>query len=138
MNRLDLQSLAESRLADAQALLAAARWAAAYYLLGYAVECALKAVIARQFHADEIPDKKLVNDFYTHDLDKLLVISGLKPALEARAAADPAFGTKWEIVRDWSEAARYDPLIDETQARTMYDSVTDPAAGVFPWLKTLY
>jgi HEPN domain-containing protein len=47
MNRADLQSLSNLRLADARALLSAGRFAAAYYLAGYAVECALKACIAR-------------------------------------------------------------------------------------------
>ena len=48
MNRRDLQQLADDRVLDAEALLNAGRWAAAYYLSGYAVECALKARIARQ------------------------------------------------------------------------------------------
>ena len=37
MNRADFQRLANDRIADARALLAAKRWAAAYYLVGYAV-----------------------------------------------------------------------------------------------------
>jgi len=37
----DLKILAETRVADAMALLQAGRWAAAYYLLGYAIECGL-------------------------------------------------------------------------------------------------
>ena len=64
------------------ARLSANRWPAAYYLLGYAVECGLKACAARQFRQDEVPDKTVVNDFYTHRLDKLLGISGVKTALE--------------------------------------------------------
>jgi hypothetical protein len=38
-----------------------------------------------------VPDKTVVNDFYTHRLDKLLGISGAKAALEGRAAADRPF-----------------------------------------------
>ena len=95
MNRTDLQLLAEARVADAEALLAAGRWAAAYYLLGYAVECGLKACAARQFHQDEVPDRAIVNAFYTHSLDKLLGISGVKDAVEARARAEPAFQVNW-------------------------------------------
>jgi hypothetical protein len=45
MNRAELQQLAEDRRLDAEALLAAQRWAGAYYLAGYAVECGLKACI---------------------------------------------------------------------------------------------
>ena len=47
MNRGDLQLLANIRLDEAKALLAASLPAGAYYLAGYAVECGLKACIAK-------------------------------------------------------------------------------------------
>lgn len=82
MDRRQFQQLAELRLEDAEALLASGRWAAAYYLLGYCVECALKACVAKQFRSDEVPDRKLVNSFYTHRLDELLSISEAKTQLK--------------------------------------------------------
>jgi hypothetical protein len=42
MTRRDFQRLAEERLADAVALLEKERFAAAFYIGGYAVECGLK------------------------------------------------------------------------------------------------
>jgi len=36
MDRAELQQLAKDRILDAKALLAAKRWAGAYYLAGYA------------------------------------------------------------------------------------------------------
>jgi HEPN domain-containing protein len=48
MNRDDFQSLATERLDDAAALLNAGRYAGSYYVSGYAIECALKACIARR------------------------------------------------------------------------------------------
>lgn len=136
MDRSDLQVLAEARVVDAEALLQEGRWAAAYYLLGYAVECALKACAAKQFHEHEVPDKTIVNDFYTHRLDKLLNISGAKVALEAQAAADPRFQVNWNAVRDWNETSRYDHSTTEARARDMLVAVADPSSGVLPWLKT--
>lgn len=136
MDRSDLQVLAEARVADAEALLQEGRWAAAYYLLGYAVECALKACAAKQFREHEVPDKTIVNDFYTHRLDKLLNISGAKVALEARAAADPRFQVNWNAVRDWNEASRYDHSTTEARARDMLVAVVESSSGVLPWLKT--
>ena len=47
MNRLEFQQLAEVRVREAEALLAVGLWDGAYYLAGYAVECALKACILR-------------------------------------------------------------------------------------------
>ena len=96
MNRTDLQLLSDSRVADAKVLLQAGRWAAAYYCLGTPSQCGLKACAARQFQQDEVPDKTVVNDFYTHRLDKLLGISGAKAALEARAGTDPDFPSELE------------------------------------------
>ncbi len=135
MNRADLQLLSEARVADAEVLLRAGRWPAAYYLLGYAVECGLKACAARQFRQDEVPDKTVVTDFYTHRLDKLLGISGVKAALEARAAAEPGFQVNWNTVRDWTEASRYDHSTTEAKARDMLVAVADPANGVLSWLR---
>ena len=68
MEKSKLQELAGLRLKDSEALLAAGQWDAAYYLMGYCVECALKACVAKQFRLHEVPDKKLVNSFYTHRL----------------------------------------------------------------------
>src|SRR5579875_2492255 len=107
MNRTDFQLLAEARLADAKVLLDAGRWAAAYYLLGYAIECGLKACIARRFRQDEVPEKKIVDNFYTHRLEDLLKLSELQKSRDDRATAEPAFRISWSTVRDWNEQARY-------------------------------
>lgn len=136
MDRSDLQILAEARVADAEALLQAGRWAAAYYLLGYAIECGLKACAAKQFREHEVPDKRVVDDFYTHRLDRLLNISGVKDALEKRAAADPQFRRHWNTVRDWNEASRYEHATTEAKAGALLTAVTDTASGVLTWLKT--
>jgi hypothetical protein len=118
--------------------LEANRWGAAYYLVGYAVESALKACASRQFGEHEVPDRKIVNDFYTHELEKLLNISGAKPTKQERAAADSAFEVNWNTVREWSEASRYDPSTTETKARDMFAACTDATSGVLPWLRTLW
>jgi hypothetical protein len=87
-SRALLQSLAETRRRDAELLLASARYSGAYYLCGYAVECALKAIVASQFVQDVIPSKKLVSDTYTHDLLKLVGLAGLKPHLDKELGTD--------------------------------------------------
>jgi hypothetical protein len=136
MNRTDLQLLADARVVDAEALLQAQRWAAAYYLLGYAVECALKACAARQFRQDEVPEKTVVNDFYSHRLEQLLGISGVKTAFDQQVSNDHDFHVNWNTVRDWNESSRYDHSTSEIRARTLLVAVADPTSGVLPWLKT--
>jgi hypothetical protein len=59
--RVTFQKLAQLRVDEAKALLGHRQSSGAYYLAGYAIECALKAVIAKQFRAEEIPDRALVN-----------------------------------------------------------------------------
>ncbi len=136
MNRADFQLLAEARLADALVLMGGDRWGAAYYLLGYAIECGLKACAAQYFRQDEVPDMKIVNTFYTHNLDKLLQIAGIKDDLEKRASHDAAFQINWNMVRDWDATSRYDHTISEAKARDMKIAVADPTSGVLSWLKT--
>ena len=136
MDRSDPQILAEARVADAEALLRAGCWAAAYYLLGYAVECGLKACAAKQFREHEVPDKKTVNDFYTHRLERLLDISGAKKALETQVRADPSFQVNWSTVCGWEETSRYDHSTTEQKARDMLFAVADSSTGVLSWLKT--
>jgi HEPN domain-containing protein len=48
MNRTDLQQLAELRIKEARILLDGDSYSGAYYLAGYAIECALKACIAKR------------------------------------------------------------------------------------------
>ena len=138
MNRFDLQKMAEERVADAAALLDAGRFQAAYYLCGYAVECALKACIAKQVREFDFPDRKVVNDSYVHDLAKLLTVSGIDKLYEEEAAQNRVFAKNWSIVKDWSEVSRYDPAIAETTAVSLFLAVTDPTDGVLAWLKTLW
>ena len=55
MNKLDFETLAHLRLEDAKCLLLGGRWAAFYYLAGYAVECAIKACIAKLTGMHDFP-----------------------------------------------------------------------------------
>ena len=73
MNRTDFQRLADMRIDEAKILLDQGKWAGAYYLAGYAVECALKACIAKLTSAEDFPDKEFAAKCFTHNLDKLVV-----------------------------------------------------------------
>lgn len=136
MDKANLQQIAEIRVRDAEVLLAAGQWDAAYYLLGYSIECALKACISKQFRQHEVPDKKPVNDFYTHKLDDLLNLSGVKSEMDANLRSKSLLGINWITVRDWNESTRYEVGTTEDIARSMYDAVTDTASGILPRLKT--
>lgn len=71
MNRRDFQELARVRLREAGALLRARHYDGAYYLAGYAVECALKACLARKVRRHEFPPKVgCVSQMYDHDASR--------------------------------------------------------------------
>ena len=134
MTRTDFQELAEVRIDEARVLLAQAKYDGAYYLAGYAVECALKACIAKLTKADDFPDKVFAQQCFTHSIGTLIDLAGLKGQREADKAADLAFRNNWETVEDWTEASRY-ARKTQADAQGLYDAITDAAHGVLPWLK---
>ena len=134
MNRAQLQELSRLRLHEAKALLDAGHPSGAYYLAGYAVECALKACIAKGFARHDFPELKLVKDIYTHDLNILISKAKLKPDLELASKANPDFEVNWSIVKDWSENSRYQTYT-EAQARDLYEAIVDRAHGVQKWIR---
>ncbi len=133
MDRSEFQSLATERLDDAAALLKAGRYACAYYVCGYAVECALKACIARKTKQDEFPPRDAAK-YYVHDIPKLLDIAGLGSEFAKEASQDPAFRANWAVVKDWSEESRYQGR-QQQQAQESLGAVGDAQHGVLRWLK---
>ncbi len=134
MNRTDLQRLTQERLDDAKVLLGARRWSAAYYLSGYAVECALKACIARWIQAEEFPDKNLADRSWTHNLQQLFAAAGLKDDFAAALRGNLELSNNWDVVKDWSEASRY-ARVPRGKAENLYAAITDKKHGVLSWLK---
>ena len=135
MNRMELRQLAEDRILDAEALLAAGRWSGAYYLAGYAVECGLKACIAKLTSQHDFPPKpKSIYDCYSHEIEKLLKTAGLTAQRDADAAADPALDANWGFAKDWTEESRYERKTKD-QAQELIAAITDAAHGVLPWIK---
>ena len=135
MNRYDLQKLSRLRVREAKILLDNNCFEGAYYLLGYAIECALKACIAKQTKAFDFPDRKLINDIYTHDLEKLLSASGLKPGHLNECRTNPGFQVNWMVVKDWSEQARYVEQVTKQKAKDFRSAVVSRKNGVLPWLQ---
>ncbi len=134
MNRDDLKELSRIRLEEARVLLENGRYDGAYYLCGYAVECGLKACIAKQTKQYDFPDRRTVNDSYTHDLAKLVKTANLEPALDQGMGKDENFAANWAVVGEWSEESRYQKR-SERDARILYSAITDTKHGVLPWIK---
>jgi hypothetical protein len=134
LTKKDLEKLSETRLADAIHLFRGKRYSAAYYLSRYAVELVIKACIAGIFQANVIPEKSLVNAVYSHKLDELLGLAGIRMALQNDMGTDPALSAAWGIASKWNETSRYE-MWDQFAAASLIKAVGNEQHGVLQWLK---
>jgi HEPN domain-containing protein len=134
LNRTEFQKLTIIRIEEARVLLERGKPDGAYYLAGYAVECALKACIAKLMKRHDFPDKNFVRDCYVHEIDKLVKTARLEIARDQDTQKDPNLAKNWSIVKDWNESSRYD-FWTKTEARELLDAISDPEHGVLTWIK---
>jgi hypothetical protein len=127
----DLQVAAIDRLEDAEALFASGRLASAIAMGVYSLEIHLKVRICQRLNLAALP-----KPFEIHDLEGLLVLSGL------RSAYDSAPGV---VQKNWEDVARQALAINElrylpnsnwaqTGSLTFLQQLRDPPDGVLPWL----
>jgi HEPN domain-containing protein len=104
----DLRRIAQERLRDAEALLAAGRYDGAIYLGGYVVELSLKSRICRILNWKGFPQTRSefqnFQSFKTHDLDVLLSLAGADDQVKTGYLAE------WSAVATWDPEARYNPI----------------------------
>jgi hypothetical protein len=136
VNKTDLEQLANLRLAEAEALLALTPPMpdTAYYLAGYAVECALKACIAKLTAQYDFPDKNFATKCFTHKAKELVPLAGLESFRRKAMSADAALAANWLTVKDWSEESRYERWT-VTQATALIDAIREPSHWVLQWVK---
>ena len=101
---------------------------------GYAVECALKACIAKLMKSEEFPDKTFAEKCWTHNLPQLVGLAGLKDDFEAALRANLDLQENWEIVKEWTEASRY-ARKTKAHATGLYEAITDRKHRVLAWVK---
>jgi HEPN domain-containing protein len=136
MNKSDLEALVDIRVKEAKLLLDNNCYEGAYYLLGYALECAIKACIAKQVKEHDFPDKQLANVSFTHRLGDLLGVAGLKQKLQEKERTDEEFKLNWAVTKDWSEDARYEHTTEETLAKDFFRAITNEKTGILIWIKS--
>ncbi len=81
----ELKKVANIRLRTVRILIKAEDWDGAAYMMGYVLECALKAAVCKALHLKKYPDlkssttsEKINRFFMTHEFDVLLTVSGLE------------------------------------------------------------
>jgi len=134
LNRRTLIELAQMRQVEAKLLLKGRRYSGAYYLCGYAVECGLKACVAKQTKRSDFPDKDTVNKSYTHSLTKLVKIAGLGQELDYESGRNESFEQNWAIVKDWEEVSRYQKYTRQG-AEALYEATANNEHGVMQWIR---
>jgi hypothetical protein len=131
--RRDFKLLANLRAEEARILLAKGKSQGAYYLAGYAVECALKACIAKKTKRFQFPSKpEEARRIYSHRLEELLDAAGLKDQREKESQSNPFFAANWNTVKAWTEESRYKST--GLNGKDMYNAVTG-RDGVLPWIE---
>lgn len=135
MNRDDFQELAFIRLKEAKILLDNECWDGAYYLCGYAIECALKACISKKTKEHDFPPpRSTIEKYYTHNLKLLMESAGLDIQLKSDMEKDKDLEINWNIIVIWNETCRYERR-NGGNAKELYSAVSDLEHGVLRWLK---
>lgn len=105
----------------------------AYYLTGLAVECAVKACIAKNTVRHNFPPSpNAIKDIYTHDLVKLIGAAKLQTTLDADMRVNHSLNKNWAVVKDWNISSRY--LTKGLNARDLCRAVAG-RNGVMQWLR---
>jgi hypothetical protein len=131
--RQELVQLSDEWMADARVLAAAQKYPGAYHAAGLALECMLKAKIAKAIQAEEFPDKKLAEKAWAHDPAALLKLGDLDRFMDQAVAA---VQTNWATVKDWQIDSRYTLSVNPVTVAAFLDALDDPNDGVLPWLRS--
>ncbi len=136
MMRNEFQKLALLRADEASILVKSRKEQGAFYLAGYAVECALKACIAKKTRRHQFPPgRDYVQSVYDHNLQELLRVAELKDALDNEIKTNRALEIYWGVVKEWDVKSRY-----ELSGRNGTDMVKAVIArdGVLQWIKQFW
>lgn len=137
-NPNDIRTLADWRYEEAENLSKIGYHDGAFYLAGYAVELCLKAKICEtlgvtDFYSSHVPRSDLSKTFLIHNLERLILLSGLYPKFEAEKVNDIVFNAHWERVKSWSEKSRYDNK--GTHLQTDTNQFLESVKILITWIK---
>lgn len=120
-------------------MLAAGKWSGAYYLAGYALECALKSCVLAYIERTGIifQDKKYADKCWTHNLEELFKQAGLSEERDTAIKSNINLGKNWLIAIEWSEISRYE-FQTQTRAEKLVKAINENADGVLTWVKNFW
>lgn len=127
--------LAIERLQEAECLIANGHFGGAYYIGGYAIELALKAVVCKKldiemFEKEAVP-RHISKAFMIHNLLDLVFLAGLRNELMRACEKDGFLLDCWSLISNWSEQRRYDLPCNAQTAKIFINSLKH----VLRWLQ---
>ena len=136
-NRIELQTIAKTRLKEVKVLYRHGLYDGARYLSGYIIETALKARICRILNSDYPNKRDIAQSFLTHNFDTLVKFGGLQKVLDVELSSNFNFKTNWSLMTDWSETFRYRPIgnCSQTEMQDVLNALENKTDGVLTWIK---
>lgn len=122
----EITDLADKRLREAELLHASGMEEGAFYLAGYAVELMLKAYICKNLDIDNFYVKPLKTGkqaFFTHELDQLLTLSGMRTIFDQEVLTNQPLADAWKDICTWSEERRYVSVTTHTEVAILLSSI---------------
>lgn len=129
----DLELAWQEREEEARQQVALGHGSSAVAMRLYALEIRVKTIICKQLGLGTLP-----RACKTHDLEELIIFTGLWPRLED--AANAATRQKWDLVVRFSKRylndLRYLPrsALDPQDLENVHSALDDPQDGVLAWL----
>lgn len=142
----DFKSIAGKQLKIAEFLMSNKEWGMTAYVLGFVLECVLKASACKALNLTMYPEIKktknqnIINYFRTHDFDMLLVVSGTSDIFDLSsgkgASSWSGFTQEYTKVGKWTNI-RYETMeqFDENTIKGMYKYLTEKPNGIIPLIE---
>jgi hypothetical protein len=148
----EIKELAYLRLSEAEILCEAKKYDGAFYLAGYSVELMLKAKVCEHFRIDNLFNKQActiqgISDLRkvveTHDINLLLIFSGLEEKFRKAKARNPKQRNTYRFFTastgdktDWNEQIRYLPINSKSESDVKeFISLLRDEEGLLKWIE---
>ena len=144
MTREDYRQLSDLHVQHGKALLEGGFYSGAWYISGYAVECGIKACIAKLFRLtadDDFPEPMSGNpgggtiNLRSHNFKFLVQAAGLKLVWDREMNGSRRFRDNWDIVNRWSPEGRYATDRVQSEVVEFYSAIVDPNHGAMECIK---
>lgn len=133
----EFKKLSLLRIKEAKILMKYGQYSGAYYLAGYSVEFALKACYCKTVKEKSFPPgKDVYSKLYSHDLNNLLDVSGIKSKYEKKVKNNKKLESNWGIVKDWNEKSRY-YIPNEKTTKSLIKAIQGKD-GILKWILNLW